>query len=91
MKHKLVKEKISEAQGNIAQAIIELTWAFDRVNSIVSMDGYDGTGYRKDQPQKMLKEIVNDFSHALFEVSFLKNLVSRLESQVVLDQREKNS
>jgi ABC-type uncharacterized transport system substrate-binding protein len=91
MKHKLVKEKINEVKGKIAQAVIELTWAFDQVNSIVSMDGYDETGYRKDQPQKMLKEIIEDFSHALFEVSFLDNLVSRLESQIVLDQREKNS
>lgn len=91
MKHKLVKEKINEVKGKIAQAVIELTWAFDQVNSIVSMDGYDETGYRKDQPQKMLKEIIEDFSHALFEVSFLNNLVSRLESQIVLDQREKNS
>ena len=91
MKHKLVKEKINEVKGKIAQAVIELTWAFDQVNSIVSMDGYDETGYRKDQPQKMLKEIIEDFSKALFEVSFLGNLVSRLESQIVLDQREKNS
>jgi len=91
MKHKLVKEKINEVKGKIAQAVIELTWAFDQVNSIVSMDGYDETGYRKDQPQKMLKEIIEDFSKALFEVSFLDNLVSRLESQIVLDQREKNS
>lgn len=91
MKHKLVKEKINEVKGKIAQAVIELTWAFDQVNSIVSMDGYDETGYRKDQPQKMLKEIIENFSHALFEVSFLHNLVSLLESQIVLDQREKNS
>jgi ABC-type uncharacterized transport system substrate-binding protein len=91
MKHKLVKEKINEVKGKIAQAVIELTWAFDQVNSIISMDGYDETGYRKDQPQKMLKEIIEDFSKALFEVSFLDNLVSRLESQIVLDQREKNS
>jgi len=55
------------------------------------MDGYDQTGYRKDQPQQMLKEILNDFSTALHQVSFLNNLVSRLESQILLDQREKSS
>ena len=91
MKHKLVKEIINEAKDNISEAMKELTWAFDRVNSIVSMDGYEQTGYRKEQPQQMLKEITNDFSHALFEVSFLNNLLSRLEGQIVLDNRERNS
>ena len=91
MKHKLVKETINDAKGNIEDAMRELSWAFERVNSIVSMDGYDQTGYRKDQPQQMLKEILNDFSTALFQVSFLNNLVSRLEGQILLDQREKSN
>jgi hypothetical protein len=91
MKHKLVKETINDAKGSIEDAMRELSWAFERVNSIVSMDGYDQTGYRKDQPQKMLKEILNDFSTALFQVSFLNNLVSRLEGQILLDQREKSN
>jgi hypothetical protein len=91
MKHKLVKETINDAKGNIEDAMMELSWAFERVNSIVSMDGYDQTGYRKDQPQQMLKEILNDFSAALFQVSFLNNLVSRLEGQILLDQREKSN
>jgi hypothetical protein len=91
MKHKLVKEIIDEAKGNISEAMKELTWAFDRVNSVVSMDGYEKTGYRKEQPQQMLKEITKDFSHALFEVSFLQNLLSRLDGQIRLDNRERNS
>ena len=91
MNKKLVKEAIEEAKEDIGHALIDLTSAFEKVNTIVQMEGYNKTGYSKTQPEQMLKDIVGDFSHTLFAVAFLQNLVNRLGGQVLLDERERNT
>ena len=91
MNKKLVKEAIEEAKEDIGQALIDLTSAFGKVNTIVQMEDYNKTGYSKTQPEQMLKEIVGDFSHTLFAVAFLQNLVNRLSGQVLIDERERNT
>ena len=42
---------------------------------------------RRDYPN----DIVGDFSHTLFAVAFLQNLVNRLSGQILVDEREKNT
>ena len=91
MNKKLVKEVIEEAKEDIGHALIDLTSAFKKVDTIVQMDDYNKTGYSKTQPEQMLKEIVGDFSHTIFAVAFLQNLVNRLSGQILLDERERNT
>ena len=91
MNKKLVKEAIEEAKEDIGHALIDLTSAFEQVSKIVQMEGYNKTGYLKTQPEQMLKDIVGDFSHTLFAVAFLQNLVNRLSGQILVDEREKNT
>ena len=91
MNKKLVKEAIEEAKEDIGHALIDLTSAFEKVNTIVQMEGYNKTGYSKTQPEQMLKDIVGDFSHTLFAVAFLQNLVNRLGGQVLIEERERNT
>ena len=91
MNKKLVKEAIEEAKEDIGHALIDLTYAFEKVNTIVQMEDYNKTGYSKTQPEQMLKEIVGDFSHTLFAVAFLQNLVNRLSGQILVHEREGNT
>jgi len=91
MNKKLVKEAIEEAKEDIGHALIDLTSAFEQVSKIVQMGDYNKTGYSKTQPEQMLKDIVGDFSHTLFAVAFLQNLVNRLSGQILVDEREKNT
>jgi hypothetical protein len=91
MNKKLVKEAIEEAKEDIGHALFDLTTAFEQVSKIVQMEGYNKTGYLKTQPEQMLKDIVGDFSHTLFAVAFLQNLVNRLSGQILVDERERNT